>query len=164
MGFRLRKYVFVACACIMFLSVILTGCELLETKSDYINVTVELRSAVIQNNMKDGKVVSSEFVAGAPVTLSITKADGEKSEWVKDTDAQGNTITVAATFKVYREQEIDTLARLQYSTPIFEPQNVANYETFEWEIMWLLAGEEMGGSCTVSSYLPLVVEREIPSE
>ena len=92
------------------LSLCLSGCEEMEalTKPDYITVTVVCYVSV--------KATYAEYdtmpVVSALVRVRIVKAGGERVEENVDSDPNGNCKSVTATFKLYKEQNIDCYANV----------------------------------------------------
>ena len=71
---RLRKHVFVACVCIMFLSVTLTGCED-EVYGDTIDVSVSVSTYVEYYNSTQEQW--QNYASEDYVFFDITKSGGE---------------------------------------------------------------------------------------
>lgn len=144
----------------MFLSLTLTGCEdlpeelddFLDPTPNYITVTVIARARAIYQSTDDNGITVTSPNDGVVVHIKIQKAGGENSVWDKNTDSNGYTETVTATFDVYKEQPVEVKALPQG----FEADRYGS-KVFTWNEIWHLAGEEFGKSITVTAYDVVII-------
>ena len=154
----MKKAVYCVCCLVMFVSLMLTGCEELEEFLDltpnYITVTVSARAkALLQHTDSNGIIVDTPYRNGL-IRLKIEKARGENAVWDVTTDLSGYTAAKSASFDVYKEQNVEVHARPQGDKAISY-----GYKVFTWAEIWRLAGEEFGKSISVSAHdLVVVVE------
>jgi len=121
------------------------GCDLLPDV-DYINVAV---SASINAEVSNG--VSREPWAGVHLQIEIYKAGGENEIFNKITNTNGEiTEQSQATFKVYREQDVQIFVRpisgvlpLSMDGEIFDPSKHSNYSGGNAILPWLII-EDVG--------------------
>ena len=168
-GGKLKKAVFVACTCIMFLSVALTGCEFFgsgpsEASSikNYIKVTLRVRVQAVRETYeaywyKVGEkshlqktMLSSAPIAGETLKIVIEKAGGENAIFFKTTDSNGFTDIVDATFNVYKEQPVTVFSDFTIREHVYAYYQA--WEEYPWEQIWEAAGG-FGEACTFTSML-----------
>lgn len=173
----MKKAILATCICIMFLILMLTGCESSGPNTadnglytpNYIKVTVGVRVQAVhveydEYAVKDGEkvewhreVLSSGPLTGITIKIIIEKAGGENSIFYRTTDSSGFTEIGEATFNVYKEQPVTVFAEItvQRNHPHFD--YFWGWEEYTWEQIWEAAGG-FGKSCAFTSMLTVKEE------
>ena len=104
---NMKKHIIVGFL-ILFLSVVLSGCDELEelNKPNYITVNV-VSSATVYTVTETLDTLTPDI----NVMFEIVKAQGEKFEFYRLTTSSGSTESVACSFKLYKEQFIRSYAQ-----------------------------------------------------
>ena len=155
----MRKYVFVACVCITFLSVMLTGCED-EVYGDTIDVSVSVSAYVEYYSVAYEEW--QHYASEGWVSFDITKSGGEGVHESKMTNLYGQTGYVNAHFEVYKSQRIEIVATVDaYNWELGrawkDPNAVGRQSVIiSWDEISEAAGG-LGGSCTFTKDLTLAI-------
>ena len=178
----MKKAVFVACACIMFLSLALTGCEFFgpdpsenETSPEHITVTVKIRvQAVIEKRNPDtDEVWSIAPYPGATIKISASLAWEWPKTYIEITDSNGFTNVVEPTLKIKDYETITvsaefsekpgTLPSQDFQPEGADPPIYSNaFDSISGQVV-KDAGGEYGKSVTLSSSLTVkAVISEMP--
>lgn len=133
---------------LLFLTLCFSGCELLETKPDYITVTcsAEIDIACRDKNNDNLKI----FVSGLPIRVDFVKAGGERSTLTCTSDIFGIATTGTASFKLYKEQPIEVTMTVQGGYLDFHPKEPVQYKTLTWDEVD--AAADFGGSYAWKPY------------
>ena len=130
------------------LSIVLSGCteetaldELFGTGNDnYITVNVVAYATVVVQDL-NGRYQSPDQLS---IQIRIVKAGGETESAIKTANANGITDSVSASFKLYREQNIECIASIVTEQYGERYQSASAYEVLLWDDVY--PAIDFGGS------------------
>jgi hypothetical protein len=127
---------------LLFLTLCFSGCELLETKPDYIIVTCNAEIDIVCRDKNNDNLWI--FASGLPIRVDFVKAGGERSTLTCTSDTFGTATTGTTSFKLYKEQPIEATMTVQGGYRDFYPKAPVQYKTLTWEVVD--AAADFGGS------------------
>lgn len=148
----MKKHIIAIGVCLLLITLSLSGCELLETKPDYITVTCSAEIDMILKDKNDKTILI--FPSGVPVRVDFIKAGGERSTLTCTADIFGIATTGTASFKLYKEQPIEATMTVQGGYLDFHPDAAVQYQTLTWE--QVDAAADFGGSYAWKPYFSVL--------
>jgi len=126
----MKKHLLILGVCLLFITLSLSGCELLEEEEDYITVVVVVDVLVSLLDAK-GDFVITDIAVGTPIQITMTKDGGEHTILNRVTDEAGSVNGGTGSFKVYKEQPVECIVTATGSYKTYAP--VAPYiKTLSW--------------------------------
>jgi len=106
----MKKFLTIIGVCLLFVTLSLSGCEILEEKENYITVNVSPTISIALYESQ-GKEISvwDKVAIGVPVHIEIIKDGGERLTFDEVTNAYG-WVNVVGSFNLYKEQRIEVTA------------------------------------------------------
>jgi len=149
----MRKHITILGVCLLFITLSLSGCELLEEEEDYITVVV-VADILVGLLDYQGYPLEIDFAEGVPIQITMTKDGGERTILDRVTNTIGGVDGATGTFKVYREQPVECSAVALGSYKDYAPV-APDYDTLSWE--QIDAAADFGGTYTwkVSLFIQL---------
>ena len=156
----MKKAVFVAGTCMMFLGVILTGCEDIEYDHDENAAGSRITATIVARVIVAEAHIYASFLRlnpyeGAVVTITFSCGGGVMQTQSRTTNAEGWTDEVTATFSVFEGQSVTVTASVS-SWRGDATRTASDSKTFDWDTLWLDAFHIEGGSCTEAPELKLI--------
>ncbi len=140
----MKNFLTIIGVCLLFITLSLSGCELLEEEKDYITVVVVVNVLVSLLDAK-GDFVITDIAVGTPIQITMIKDGGERTILNRVTDEAGLVNGGTGSFKVYKEQPVECIATATGAYKTYAP--VAPYiETLSWEEVD--AAADFGGTYT----------------
>jgi hypothetical protein len=126
----MRKQLVIMGVCLLFITLCFSGCEEIGMKPDYINVVCVIQANAYlldkNNNMLDERPV------GLLIDVEITKAGGENCNSQQTVNSYGLMGIAKCTFKLYKEQDIEAVLRVQGGYNDFYPVAAVHFKTLTW--------------------------------
>jgi hypothetical protein len=128
----MRKHITIIGVCLLLITLSLSGCEILEEEKDYINVYCTM---FINAHVKDiYNQPTREVPNGLLVGMEFIKAGGERFTYQK-VIADGSASSVTCVFKLYRDQDIEGIGRIQGSYKGYLPDADVYVEVLSWAVV-----------------------------
>ena len=167
----MKKIIFVACACIMFLSVILTGCEDDGTDSDdsdgwwddlfptpnenvTVSLTVKVHTERSELGVFGGSVPWTIPKGNCPVVITFTVGGSTADTQHQTSGLEGWTAVLYETLMVRKDQSVTVLATIASGQAVGIVK--ADSKTYSWKDIWAAAGEKWGGTAAFAPSLTVI--------
>ena len=135
----------------LFMTLCCSGCELLEDKPDYITVVC---SATIGSMIWDeGGDLLTEKPVGLAVDVEFIKAGGERFSFQRTLNENGYAETGTCSFKLYREQNIQAILRVQGGYKNYTISDTYKFGNLAWSVV-----EPVGFGETYTWEVPFFVD------
>lgn len=129
-GKKHEKKLVVFGACILFISLCLSGCEEFEIKPDYITVICQVQGSAYLLDENDN--ILPEKPIGLLIRIDVIKDGGENYVFQEAVNEWG-LVGGYCTFNLYREQGIEAIANVQGSYNDYYPLLPTQSKTLTWE-------------------------------
>jgi len=126
----MRKQLVIMGVCLLFITLCFSGCEELGMKPDYITVVCVIQANVYLLDKNNNML--TERPIGLLINVEITKAGGENYNSERTVTEYGTIGVARCTFKLYKEQDIEAVLRVQGGYKDFYPVAAVHFKTLTW--------------------------------
>jgi hypothetical protein len=126
----MKKQLVIFGVCLIIITLSLGGCEELGIKPDYITVICQVQGSAYLLDENDN--ILPERPIGLLINMEVIKAGGENYVFQEAVNVWG-LVGGHCTFKLYREQDIEAIVRVQGSFKDYYPLLPTQSKTLTWE-------------------------------